>query len=111
VLALYALALQLVFSFGHIHPSDIFGPSANRSTLAQQQGAPPAPDRQAPALPNHEDCAICVTMAMAAGTALPAPVMLPPPSVVAAIVIPPPLWIAVAFAPRLPFRSRAPPRA
>jgi hypothetical protein len=61
-LALFALALQLVLSFGHVHRKDILGASANSpaiaaSTLSQRSDASPPADG---AGRHHEDgyCAI-----------------------------------------------------
>ncbi|HXQ50215.1 MAG TPA: hypothetical protein VN802_03905 [Stellaceae bacterium] len=110
MLALAALALQLVLSFGHIHPGDIFRPGA--STLAGAvTPAPSTPQPQPPTLPDHDGCAICASMAMAASSALPAPVLLLPPSLTGRASQPLPLPPIVASAPRPPFQTRAPPAA
>jgi hypothetical protein len=103
-LALAALWLQLVLSFAHIHPEDFFA-------RAQQAGVPGAPAKPAPALPTHDDCAICVSLAMAAASALPAPILLAPPSdygVAFRRIADTP---TIAAAPRPPFQTRAPPLA
>jgi hypothetical protein len=112
-LALFALWLQLVLSFAHIHPEDFFPPvPVQQASLPGLPGAPAAPAKPAPANPDHDDCAICVSMAMAAASALPAPILLVPPS--------PDYGIsyvriahtpALAAAPRPPFQTRAPPSA
>jgi hypothetical protein len=70
-LALFALALQLVVSFGHVH-ADQLAPSA--VTAASHAAAVPSND--VPAAPAHHDgqadglCAICALIHMA-GTAAP----------------------------------------
>jgi hypothetical protein len=111
-LALLALAVQLVLSFGHFHPSDFFA-GGQAPFVSQSDGAtaPAAPERRAPALPAHDNCAICVTMAMAASSALPAPLILVPPGVFGRVSLPVPIRPTLAAAPRLPFQTRAPPLA
>jgi hypothetical protein len=104
--------VQLVLSFGHVHPDDF--PAPGRAPLLAQSGggtAPASPERRAPGLPAHDDCAICVTMAMAASSALPAPVMLSPPVGFDRAVLPMPSPPLLAAAPRPPFQTRAPPAA
>ena len=109
-LALFALAVQLVLSFGHIHPEDFWTPR-DQPAFAQSSGAPAPALPDNPTLPTHDDCAICVAMAMAASSALPAPVVLPPPSNFGDIARPLPPRPVIAAAPRLPFQTRAPPAA
>jgi hypothetical protein len=109
-LALFALAVQLVLSFGHIHPEDFWTPRA-APALAQSSDAPAPALPGQPGLPTHDDCAICVAMAMAASSALPAPIALPPPSNFGDIAQPLPPRPVIAAAPRLPFQTRAPPAA
>ena len=108
-LALFALALQLVLSFGHIHPDDFFRLEAPSSARTAANTAPlPAP---APALPSHDDCAICVSMAMVGSSVLPAPVALVPPATLVAVFARPIDAPILAVPLRLSFRSRAPPIA
>jgi hypothetical protein len=114
-LALFALALQLVLSFGHMHRDDLGLPALPASALAQLASDAthaPAP----PANPNHHPasddyCAICANMALVA-TALPS---LPP-----VLIVPEPIrrvWSlqmpvhAVSRQVALSFRARAPPLA
>jgi hypothetical protein len=106
-LALAALWLQLVLSFAHIHPEDFFA----RAQQAAVPGAPAVPAKPVPALPTHDDCAICVSLAMAAASALPAPILLAPPpdyGVAFRRIADTP---APSVAPRPPFQTRAPPAA
>ncbi|WP_445491992.1 hypothetical protein [Rhodopseudomonas sp. RCAM05734] len=64
-LALLALAIQLVLSFGHIHPASAQAPTGSAiASLHLPTDQLPAPD-QHPA----DNCAICAVMAMA-GTML-----------------------------------------
>jgi hypothetical protein len=78
-LALFALALQLVLSFGHIHADDLglAAPAAAAALHAPPtngDGTPPQDQRDA-----HDICAICVTLSLSATSLLP---------VVAALTIP-----------------------
>ena len=108
-LALAALALQIVVSFGHVHLDRV----AHASAIVAVAGAPGSP-----ALPDHEPgneaddyCAICATIYLAANSFVPqAPQLVVPFAAqtiehvdrVAAIFIVPR---------RAPFQSRAPPLA
>lgn len=105
VLALLALALQFVLSFDHFHPEDFF-PSA---AAEMQAGGSSAPERPDPVLPSHDDCAICLSMAMIGASALPPPVAATAPTLVAFFEFPQPLLAASRPAPRRSFRSRDPP--
>jgi hypothetical protein len=108
-LALFALAVQLVVSFGHIHPEDFWTPR-DAPAVAQASGSAPASPAN-PALPAHDDCAICVAMAMAASSALPAPILLAPPAAFGSVTPPLSPRPVLVAAPRLPFQTRAPPVA
>ena len=117
-IALLALWLQLVLSFGHLHPDDIFryGRFVAEGSGAAQMVAPhgtgplvPIPLERNPAA--DIDCPICASMAMVAA-ALPSE----PPQ-----LRPPPRWDRAAEAANsrfvltarrfLTFRTRAPPLA
>ena len=118
-LALFALALQFVLSFGHIHAEDIYGPN----------GAPPRASAAAPGvvtaglrlekpLPanpsskHHDDfCDICATIALLNNSFTAAPPQLPLP-LFSHVVEHVDSVAAVFIAPRrTPFQSRAPPAA
>lgn len=77
-LGLFALAVQLILSFGHIHPQDVLPPSAlaAASTTLLFPGAKlssvPAQHRAPNGLP-HDDCPICMAMHMTASGLLPTP--------------------------------------
>ena len=68
--ALFALALQLALSFGHIHLADIASPLASVAAAAPSQaedyGGPANPDRRA-----RDICAICATLNLTASADLP----------------------------------------
>lgn len=108
-LALFALALQIVLSFGHVHLGD-FRHATNGLAVA---GTPPAPtDRpQHPASDADDYCAICAAIHLAATSLLPQAPQLPVPFAVR------PVEHANFIAPsffstrRASFQSRAPPLA
>src|SRR5258707_9192671 len=78
-LALFALTVQLVLSFGHVHVGKI-APGSSQGSLSLAQ----APDRDgAPGPKPHNGvddfCAICATVSLLAGSGLPtAPAVAPP---------------------------------
>ena len=69
--ALFALAIQLVLSFGHIHLEGIQGPSA---AVLQSQAQPnaPADDDGDRGFGPHHFCAICAAVSLTASSVLPA---------------------------------------
>jgi hypothetical protein len=84
-LGLFALAVQLVLSFGHIHPQDVLPPSAFTvvPTTFLFPGAKiasaPAEHRVPSGLPD-DDCPICMAMHTTASGLLPTPPFLVLPS-------------------------------
>jgi hypothetical protein len=109
-LALLALALQIVLSFGHVHLSDVARTSAGAGvTLAGGTGSN-APAHK-PIVPVDPGCAICALIQLAS-TSPPAtaPVLLPP-TVVGTVALDAPDQAALAAAPPRHFRARAPPIA
>jgi hypothetical protein len=107
VAALFALALQFVLSFGHMHPEDFFPAMAQPAT---QAGTPAAPSKPAPIIPTDDACAICVNMAMMGAVAIPpppAPIL--PEFVFARAIFPQLVAEAPRWTVRVSFRSRAPP--
>src|SRR5581483_8784530 len=110
MLALFALALQLYLSFGHIHADDLglappAGAAAQASPTAQDDGSAPADHDE------HDVCAICVALGLTATSVIPvaAPLALPIASDFT--------WSHDFISPRLDiefaasFRARAPPHA
>lgn len=69
--ALFALAIQLVLSFGHIHLEDFQGSSA---AVLQSQAQPnaPADDDGDRGFGPHHFCAICAAVSLTASSVLPA---------------------------------------
>jgi len=115
-LALVALAVQFVLSFGHIHTEDIYGSGSGAASRAAKIALPVA-DHSRP-LPakrpaNHTDdyCAICASLYLLGSSFVAEAPQLPLPAasyavehvnIVAAVFITPR---------RAPFQSRAPPLA
>ncbi len=106
LLALFALAVQLGLSFGHIH-AGTFGPVSAKTSLANISS--PGTDRDPDG--GNDVCAICATVAIANTLVDAAPPVLPLPVQVRAA----PVVIAAlpdtAQPQRFPFQSRAPPRS
>lgn len=108
-LALFALAIQLYLSFGHIHAEDLglAAPAsvAAQSSAAQQGGSAPASDD------DHDICAICVALGLTASSVLPVVAPLPVP------IATDWAWLNELQAPQpvfalaTNFRARAPPSA
>lgn len=108
LLALVALALQLVVGAVHIHPEDFAGSlGVTKVRLAGQDKAPAQPSK--PHSGGHDLCMVCASVGLAA-----APILSAPPSLAA------PLsnlfaWSQTDFTAELPdrasalFRARAPP--
>jgi hypothetical protein len=117
VLALMALAVQLVLSFGHIHTGQVHTGQVHTDGLAHATTVIAQADSEhAPVAPAHhggvvDDCAICASIHLA-GTLLSAspPVLAVPPPIARAIDAPMLTIVALDEA-RAPFQSRAPPRS
>jgi hypothetical protein len=111
-LALFALAVQFVLAFGHIHRDDIYGPARPAAAIA---AAVPDGSQSLPA--NHptkhgdDYCAICAAVSLLGNSFAAAAPSLPLPS--ASHAIEQFDRVAVIFiAPRrAAFQSRAPPAA
>ena len=111
-LALFALAVQFVLAFGHIHHEDIYGSARPAAAIAAAvpDGSQPLPANH-PAKHSDDYCAICATMSLLGNSFVAAAPLLLLPSAshaieqfdrVAAIFIAPR---------RAAFQSRAPPVA
>jgi hypothetical protein len=107
-LALFALALQLALSFGHVHLHDI-GSTGVKVAGTQAPSAPSSPDH--PAGDADDYCAICATIHLASTSFLPDAPQLPVPFVSQTVEhFHHVAFISVARQ-RTPFQSRAPPLA
>jgi hypothetical protein len=110
-LALAAMALQLILSFGHLH-LDLAASHAQTATVAHSKTAVvPTTPAQHPATDSDDYCAICATIHLTSTTFLPDAPQLPVPFVSQALEH----FSYAAFvfiAPqRTAFQSRAPPLA
>jgi hypothetical protein len=109
-LALAALALQIVLSFGHVHLDGVVRSSSASGTTSQS--VLPA-SRQTPAQNPTDDadgyCAICASIFLASTAFIPPVPQLPPPVGFERIT----LSFSIAFGSVVPrrvaFQSRAPP--
>ena len=104
-LALFALAVQLTLSFGHIHAED-FAPPSVSSVAAPSDGAPAAPG-----VPDHDDCPICSVMHLAGTLLVPMPPQVAVPVAHVFIWRTPAEHAVVLRTARQPFQARAPPHA
>ena len=72
--ALFALALQLVLSFGHVHLDDLLGrapfivAASQAGGVTNYEGAAPDPDHDGK---KRDICAICATLSLVSSSALP----------------------------------------
>ena len=109
-LALFALALQLALSFGHVHPEDFAVANSGIVTIGPHNSGTIDDDGDHHG-PGHADCTICAVIHLA-GTLL-----LSPPPFVALPATESHAWFAEStqydapHAPRQPFQARAPPQA
>jgi hypothetical protein len=107
LLALFALAIQLILSLGHFHAER----SAQWTRFAQVEGAAP---QQLPAHNHQSDglgdisCAICAVISLASNLLTPTPPQLPIPVAFAVRVVANSDF-ALPDLTRIVFRSRAPP--
>jgi hypothetical protein len=111
MLALIALALQLVLAFGHVH---LRGPGGSWHRIIAGQASLAHPPLQAPAqIPSDDDdyCAICASIFLASSAFVPAPPQLLVPASFRRIDHYFNAAQPVTERLRLAFRSRAPPVA
>jgi len=106
-LALAAVAMQLVLSYGHIHsvlPGR--GHSGGIVQLLQpDQGSNPSPASDAA----DKACEICAVMALAGTLVLPEPSALPEPAFAGLVTATPERATALSTAQYVLYRTRAPP--
>jgi hypothetical protein len=113
--AIFALAVQVIVSFGHAHRADFGWSSGFLPSLTAEQPATPLPTAPSapskPAGPAFDYCAICAVMNLAASAVPAAAPGLPVPIVLGQIRF----WtvpdISLAELPHLLFQARAPPLA
>ena len=118
-LALFALALQFVLSFGHVH-ADAAQAAASiqgQASLALEQGLAPDtanPAQQQPAnhddgVPSNEPCAICAVMSMANQLVFATPALLLLPDAIELLFLATDAEFAHLGSLWPAFQSRAPP--
>jgi hypothetical protein len=115
-LALFALAVQLVLSFGHIHLEDIYGNARAFAAWSASVTVPEADNSwPLPAGPHshHTDdyCAICAAVHLLGSSFAAQTPQLPLPTYSAAIEHFDRIAFLFAATRRAPFQSRAPPQA
>jgi hypothetical protein len=118
-LALFALALQFVLSFGHFHGDAAQAAAViqSQTSLASEQGLAPAAASQAQqqpsghddGKPSNEPCAICAVMSMANQMVGATPALLPLPDAVELPVLLADTPFPHPGTSRPAFQSRAPP--
>lgn len=109
-LALLALALQLLLTFGHVHgfPSASLAPGLSSVRAANDLSGSSDPAGKGKA---DFDCPICVLIQMS-GTSTPSVAPeLPLPAAVDFVTLRPHAELASASLPQLPYKARAPPAA
>lgn len=113
-LAFFALACQLLFTFGHVHVGKFGGGSV--ALMAAETGdassdIPPRPPQKRPAGLGDDFCAICANISLAATLILPILAVIITPRLFAEILP----WSLAASEPalfdHLPFSARGPPHA
>lgn len=108
-LALLALTLQLLLSFAHLHPEDIFGPEGPSFSLSTAERSQPlSTDRHS----SHNDdyCAICATIFLLSSSFIPeAPLLLPVSFVTQRVERVDHAVATFVALRRRPFQSRGPP--
>jgi hypothetical protein len=105
-IALFALAIQFVFSFGHFHglPAQAAPAAASQSVQPQQ----PASDHDSNQNPN-DICAICAVMAMANAVLFANPPVLPLPQAIEFLSLVADAEFVQVNSVRVAFQPRAPP--
>jgi hypothetical protein len=115
-LGLFALAVQFVLAFGHIHREDIYGSARPAAAIAAAlpDGSQPLPANHPanhPAKHSDDYCAICATMSLLGNSFVAAAPTLPLPSASYAIEQVDRVAVIFIAARRSAFQSRAPPTA
>jgi hypothetical protein len=112
-LALFALAVQIVLSFGHVHLDGVVRAPV---TVASSHGTAvqASPQNRAPSPTGDADdyCAICASIYLASTSFIPVAPQLPLPAVFTRVAHAPRLAVGIVVEPRRgAFQSRAPPLA
>jgi hypothetical protein len=109
-LALFALAVQVVVTFGHVHLDGLAGASQATQAVAGQAGTVPA---NAPSNGPHGtadlDCPICALIQLASTSAPAVAPPLPVPLIIGGTVLQAPEVTGVEVSPIFAFQARGPP--
>jgi hypothetical protein len=109
-LALFALALQLLVSFGHVHADELTSKPLGIATVLHA-GGPQVPAGDADTDHHDDYCDICATLHALASAQIATPPPLPIPCAFAHVEPPINEGAAAAEPRRASFQSRAPPLA
>jgi hypothetical protein len=107
-LALFALAIQLVLTFGHIHGLSAGPAESALSSLTHQapNSANPCGDSNGS---SDYNCPICALIQLTGVSAVSAPPALPVPATFVVLRLQPPEQLEWAASPYVPFQARGPP--
>jgi hypothetical protein len=111
VLALFALAVQLAVSFGHIHVDGVVGETTPTVVVGGNASTSPFSPAQHPADEANDYCAICAVIHLAATSFLPQSPQLAVPFVAETVEHSNLVAFFFVAPQRTPFQSRAPPLA
>jgi hypothetical protein len=112
-LALLALAVQVMLSFGHVHLCNLAPTSSTSAMLIASGAALPgggAPGHHPDGSPDA-DCQICALLQLVAMSAAPVAPALPLPTSFRSIRLQAPAELAASASPHSQFQARAPPAA
>jgi len=111
LLALFALAVQLTLSFGHVHLDGVLGETTTTIAAAGSASTPQPSPTQHPSNEATDYCAICAVIHLAATSFLPQSPQLAVPLVTENVEHFNRIAVIFLTPQRTPFQSRAPPLA
>jgi hypothetical protein len=111
-LALFALAVQLTLTFGHVH-LDGLAPASARAAAFVDQGAGPLAEAQGKSHKSQGtadfDCPICALIQLASTSAPSVAPPLPVPTLIGGLALETAGEVGVASSPLFAFQARGPP--
>jgi hypothetical protein len=107
-IALIALAIHLIVTFGHVHAGMFFSASIAQITADDGQAGDDGDGDYAPA---HNFCDVCASIGLLANSVLPVAQTLAPPPAIVGVGQPDFADAAAPREPRSSFKARAPPSA
>ena len=107
-LALFALAIQLVLTFGHVHGVSP-GPAQSALSALTRQANNSATPANSSGKASDEDCPICALIQLAGTSAVSAPPALPVPVAFVTLRLQAPQQLEWTASPHIPFQARGPP--